>query len=377
VADVVRATVRATDLAFRLGGDEFAVIHRGASEGDAVTTAERIVEAIRSVEPRDPAVTYDVAASCGITLLHRDDELTPDAAMQQADAALYAAKHSARGGAYVFPDLGSPGAQSMLEQPLWGRRLHEAFTHDHFRLHAQPIVSLQDGSIAGFELLLRLAGTDESADEILRNISRLGRTRQLDRWVLEHAARAAIAYAMHLDGRRLTINLSITSLTDPEFATWVEQVIADVPGGRDRFIFEMTERDPITDGINTRMTADRLRALGVELMLDDFGTGYGSPDLLRALPFSGLKLARSFVAASGTSMVDTMIARHSSDLARALQITSVAEGIETEEVAIAMRAIGMTHGQGYLFGAPAPLETAFTEARPWHAASSSPGSSAR
>lgn len=377
VADVIRSTVRASDVAFRLGGDEFAVIHRSTSDADAVTTAERIVEAIRGVESRDPAVTYDVAASCGIALLGYEAALTPDAAVQQADAALYAVKRSARGGAYVFPGPGHPGTSRMLDQPLWGRRLHEAFSRDHFRLHAQPIISLQDGSVTGFELLLRLPGTDESTDEILRNVSRLGRTRQLDRWVVEHAARAAAEHADHLDHRRLTINLSITSFADPEFATWVERTIAKVPGGRDRFIFEITERDPITDEFHTRATADRLRGLGVELMLDDFGTGYGSPELLRALPFSGLKLARSFVAASSTSMVDTMIARHSSDLARALRITSVAEGIETEEVAIAMRAIGMTHGQGFLFGEPAPLEAAFSDARPWRASSDRPGSSAR
>ncbi|MGI9186107.1 MAG: EAL domain-containing protein, partial [Gaiellales bacterium] len=131
---------------------------------------------------------------------------------------------------------------------------------------------------------------------------------------------------------------------------------------------EITERDAIDDPDEARQSAEALCDLGVTLVLDDFGTGYGSPELLRSLPFGGLKLDRHFVAASGSSSIDNLIARHSADLARALQISSVAEGIESEEVAIGMRVLGLTHGQGYFFGRPLSPAEAFDHPQQWHPA---------
>ncbi|MGI9186840.1 MAG: diguanylate cyclase domain-containing protein, partial [Gaiellales bacterium] len=243
VSDAIRSTIRASDLAFRLGGDEFAVIQRDTSRQDSVTTAERIVEAIRRIEPRDPAVAYDVAASCGIALSTPEHPLAADTASAQADAALYAAKTFARGGSYVFPGDSPSEAEHMLKQPTWGKRLHEAFQHDEFQLLAQPVVSLDDGTVTGFELLLRLDDMTIGADELILNIYRLGRKRQLDRWVVERAAQIATEHATALNGGTLGINVSIVSLADPSFTEHVRQTFAHVPDGDRRFVFEITERD--------------------------------------------------------------------------------------------------------------------------------------
>lgn len=371
VSDAIRSTIRASDLAFRLGGDEFAVVQRDTSGRDCVTTAERIVEAIRRIEPRDPAIAYDVAASCGIALSTPEHPLTAEIASSQADAALYAAKTFARGGSFVFPGDSPSEAAHMMKQPTWGKRLHEAFYHDEFRLLAQPVVSLDDGAITGFELLLRLDDIAAGADELVLHIYRLGRKRQLDWWVVDRAARIATEQAEALEGRTLGINISIVSLSDPSFTEHVHEAFAHVPNADRRFVFEITERDAIDEPDVARESAEALRDLGVTLVLDDFGTGYGSPELLRSLPFGGLKLDRHFVAASGSSSIDNLIARHSADLARALHIGSVAEGIESEDVAIGMRVLGLTHGQGYFFGGPLPLEEAFSLPQQWHPAPTS------
>jgi diguanylate cyclase len=351
VADRLRTAVRAGDLVARLGGDEFAVLLRGVVADEAGVMAERILAAV--IEPAHvDGHTLVVKASIGVAPATAGDDLEP--LMRNADIAMSAAKDGGKSGFRQYtPDMGA----RILKTAEMGARLRDAVGTDDFHLLYQPVVDLDTGEVVGAEALVRWQppGRDmTSPAEFIPTAESTGEIVPLGRWILREACRqlaewrrtypaaAAMTMAVNVAGRQLQV---------PGFVGEVAAVLAEYALPADRLVIEVTESAVLDDPVVLE-ALHGLRGLGLDLALDDFGTAASSLGLLLTCPMSGLKLDRSFVDQLGVDSRPTAVATAVSQIARALDLSTVAEGVESSEQAVTLRALGYRRAQGFLWSRP-------------------------
>jgi diguanylate cyclase (GGDEF)-like protein len=337
-------------VAGRLGGDEFVVFWPGAGRSEGEALAASLLEAM--AEPvvfRDQ--TLRVTASIGIAWV---DIRGLDRLMQEADEAMYAAKRQGGAGAAVFhPELHARAFGSLrLEQELF-----RALEEDQISVHFQPIFSLPERTLSGFEALARWRhpgrGWISPADfipaaEASGLITRLGATIM---------ARAIRQFAMWLrldSSLRMSINVSALQLVDGSLGDLLSDLLAleGVPAGK--IYLEVTESVLMKETAITQL--HRLRTMGVSIALDDFGTGYSSLAYLQDLPIDVVKIDRKFVAPLGSSANADRVFQAVVALVQTFGMSLVAEGCETEEQLRIIREAGCDAVQGWLLGRPAPPE---------------------
>ena len=352
IAQRLLENVREEDTVARIGGDEFVVVQVGAAQPeDAVQLAERLLRVI--AEPYDLDGHHVLAsASVGVTIAPIDGD-TSDALLNRADAALYRAKAEGRGTARFF----DPG----MEAAMKARRemehdLYQTVAEDGFELYYQPLCNLLDGTLAGFEALLRWQRPGHGpvlAAEFVPLAEETGLILPIGAWVLGVACREAASWPVDL---KVAVNLSPAQFRRGDLVATVAAALADsgLPPGR--LELEITEGLLLQDTKAVLETLNRLRTLGVDIAMDDFGTGYSSLAYLWRFPFSKLKIDRSFVAGmcadpKAAAIVETVVA-----LGRTLGLTITAEGVETEAEVNALRKLGCDLGQGYLLGRPMSTE---------------------
>jgi diguanylate cyclase (GGDEF)-like protein len=362
VAERLRGAVRDDDLVARLGGDEFAVLLRGVTADQAGVMAERILAGLTEPARVDDHMLV-VKASIGIAPVHPGDDV--EGLMRNADIAMYAAKDAGEGGYRRYSsDMGA----RILQTAQLAARLREAIGSDQFFLAYQPVVDLDTGAVVGAEALVRwqppggraippaeFIPTAESTGDIVP----LGRwilgeaCRQLAGWRRDHPAATALSMSVNVAGRQLQV---------PGFVDEVAGVLTAYDLPADRLIIEVTETATLDDPV-VLAALHGLRDLGVGLALDDFGTAASSLGLLLTCPMTGLKLDRSFVDRLGLDDRPTAVATAVSQIARALNLGTVAEGVESPEQAERLRLLGYRLAQGYLYAPPlAPDAFAAT----WH-----------
>jgi diguanylate cyclase (GGDEF)-like protein len=354
-ARVLRESVRDEDTVARLGGDEFAVLLPGADVGRARATAGRLVDAVDAeAELASMAGGHGVSASVGVAML--DGRLrTPDDALVAADLAMYDAKDAGRRRfAFFDPDGGISSTQTRLQ---WVDRLRCALAEDRLVLAAQPIRDLQSGAVVHHELLLRLRdpdGTLVAPGQFLPIAEQFGLIGEIDRWVVTTAIRTLAANTDR--DLVLEVNLSGSSLGDPDLLSTIRQEL--VAGAVDprRIIFEITETAAVTNLDEARAFATELRGLGCRFALDDFGAGFGSFTYLKQLPFDFLKIDGQFVRHSATSATDRVILESLVHAARGLGKRTIAEFVEDERTEHLMGELGVDLVQGYHVGRPADLD---------------------
>ena len=357
MADVLRGEVGHDGLPVRLGGDEFAVLVTGDGvTGEAV--AHRLLAALSRPIGRDRLL---VQASIGIAGAERGAAL--DAVLRHADVAMYAAKQRGKAGAVRYlPGMEEP----VLAHVQLGGELRRALDRDEFRLHYQPVVSLVDGRVVGVEPLVRwehpTRGTVPPA-EFIPAAERTGLIVPLGRWVLRESCRQAAAWLAELGPdalQKIGPNVSARQLHDPDFVADVRAALRDSGLSSDRLVLELTE-SAVLRGHQVSRTLHELDAMGIKLALDDFGTGESSLSLLRSFPAAIVKLDKSFV--DGIEIEDgnaaaaearQAVARAVVQLAGALRLDTVAEGIENAAQAQRLRELGYTLGQGYHLARPMP-----------------------
>ncbi|HEV2874335.1 MAG TPA: EAL domain-containing protein [Thermoleophilaceae bacterium] len=339
VASSLRERVGAAGLPARLGGDEFAVLLPGAGEQDARELALSLLHAVRSRETRVP-----VTASAGISVFETGPTDDTADALVAADIALYEAKEGGRDRVATF--TGQQG-----QRLTWVGRIRRAIEAERLVLHAQPIVDLATGATVAEELLVRML--DESGEIVmpsafLPTAERFGLIRDIDRWVVSRALELTAA------GRRVSVNLSARSVSDPELTNRVDQG----PAGADPtlLVFEITETAAAADMEDVRAFAERVQRLGCGLALDDFGTGFGSFIYLKHLPVSELKIDMEFVRNVAHSPADRRLVQSIVMIARALGVRTVAEGVEDEATLVLLRRYGVDRAQGWHLGRPVPFE---------------------
>jgi diguanylate cyclase (GGDEF)-like protein/PAS domain S-box-containing protein len=360
-AERIAALLEPRDTLARASGDEFVVIREDADgPGDAGALGQALLDALSEPYELDGRVLPAVSASVGIALRGRGDEA--EVALRDADTAAHRANGRARGRLEIFDESMREGllARLALESDL--RRMVHA---RELRLHYMPLVSLEEGSIDGFEALVRWEHPVRgllAPGEFIDTAEHTGAIRDIGRWVIAQACHDASVFQRAVtDGRRLrmSVNLSPRQLADPGLVDHVAASLAEADLPPASLALEITEtvlldEDPVH---HERLTA--LRALGVGIVLDDFGTGYSSLGYLRGLPLDGLKLDRSFVAGLGSDDRSTTIVAAVTQLAHALGLPVTAEGVETAAQVVSLQTLGCQYGQGFLFSRPVPRAAAY------------------
>jgi diguanylate cyclase len=340
-------TLRDQDLIARLGGDEFAVLTTGVADiGALQAIAERIIETLRAPFRimGHPIVT---GASMGIALITPRSGEAADI-MRCADVALYRAKNDGRNRVCLH-DVAMDAdlrARKQLENDL-----REAIERQALSLAFQPIVTASGERTVGVEALCRWQHPSRGEilpSEFIPIAEHSELIIPLGDWVLRQACREAAAWP----ALSLAVNVSPLQFRRPDFVDVVERILAETGFSSARLELELTESTLIGNVEDTTAAMQRLKSLGVRFALDDFGTGYSSLLYLRTFPFDKLKIDRSFVGNIENATDAAAIVHAIVSLGRGLGMKVTAEGVETADQHLFLRAAGVHTLQGYRFGGP-------------------------
>jgi diguanylate cyclase (GGDEF)-like protein/PAS domain S-box-containing protein len=350
VAERLCAAIRGGNLAARLGGDEFAVIMAAdVSPNEASACATLLIDMLKApyeIEGQEMVI----GASVGIAL-SPGDGTTPEELMRNADMALYRAKSDGGGVHHFFEREMDLQAQKRRDMELDLRR---AFANGEFELHYQPLVSIASDRISGFESLLRWRHPDKgmiSPAEFIPVAEDIGLITQLGEWVLREACAEAVKWPADI---KVAVNLSPAQFRSRNLVQVVISALAQSGLSPRRLELEITESIFLAETDANLAILHQLRELGVGISMDDFGTGYSSLSYLRSFPFDKIKIDRSFVKDLAQRPDCVAIVRAISGLGRSLNITTTAEGVETEDQLDWLRAEGCNEVQGFLFSAARP-----------------------
>ena len=337
------------DLVARLGGDEFAVITSNVSDQAALhVLGARIIDALR-VPCNILGHTLVTGASIGMAMIEpRSAEATD--ILRCADIALYRAKNDGRNRACIYD--AAMDADLRQRQQL-EQELRRAIERDGLSLAFQPIVNPSGEWITGVEALCRWHHPVQGEIEPAKFIPVAEHSElivPLGEWVMREACRQVGAWP----DVSLAVNVSPLQFRRPDFVEMVERILDETGFAGSRLELELTESTLLGNIEDTSSAMRRLRALGVRLVLDDFGTGYSSLLYLRSFPFHSLKVDRSFVANIESTADAAAIVHAVVSLGRGLGMRVTAEGVETAEQHLFLRAAGVHSLQGFRFGRPVP-----------------------
>ncbi|MCP3462360.1 EAL domain-containing protein [Bradyrhizobium sp. CCGUVB23] len=348
VAARIRTCLKPGDLIARLGGDEFAVIQTGIeTSADVLAFVTGIHEAIRQpYHCLGHQLSTD--ASIGIALAPQDGT-DLDQLIKNADLAMYGAKAEGRRTYRFFVPAMDACAKARLAME---QDLRQAMVEGGFELHYQPLVNLRSGEVSGCEALLRWHHPERgmvSPAQFIPVAEDTGLINELGDWVLRTACAEAASWPRHV---RLAVNVSPVQLKCETLALKIAGALAASGLDPCRLELEITEAVLIRDDEAALSILHQLRSIGVRIALDDFGTGYSSLSYLKRFPFDKIKIDRCFIADIAETSGAPVIVQAVVNIASASNMTTVAEGVETEAQREMLRALGCTEMQGYLFSAP-------------------------
>jgi diguanylate cyclase (GGDEF)-like protein len=350
VAHRLTHSVRPGDMVARLGGDEFAVLLPSVKEAAAAREVAARLRAAVAEPIRMDGMSFDIEASVGIAL-YPDDASGFEVLLQHADVAMYLAKERRSGvERYVADsDRNSPARLALLGD------LRRGLDRGELELHFQPKVLLADRSTAGMEALVRWQHPARglmAPEEFIPLIEQSYLMRELTARVIDMALGQAALWWQGGMSIQVSLNLAARDLLDNGLADIVGRSLQRHGLPAEALLLEIDERVLTSEPAHAVATAEALAALGVSLSLDDFGTGYSSLVRLKRLPVSEVKIDSSFVGRLLHSADDQVIVRSIVDLVGALGIRSVAEGVESAEVAAELVAMGCGAAQGWYFSKP-------------------------
>lgn len=360
IARRLRATVRDEDIVARLNGDKFVIVLTQLhSRENAAVVADKVILAVcQSVTLDNTPLTLSPSIGIG---MYPDDGLEALELLRNADAAMYHAKDSGRANRQFYaPDMAGRATEVLRKERL----LRAAITQGDFVLHYQPQLHLHDGSLAGFEALVRWQHPERGLvgpDEFITFAESRGLITPIGRWVLQEACRQLKAWqAQGLAFVPVAVNLSALEFRQRDVAADIAEVLQKSGLEPQYLDIELTESVLMHNASQGLATLHALKALGVGISIDDFGTGYSSLSYLKRYPIDKLKIDRSFVMDTPGSSEDVAIVTAIIQMGRSLQLLTVAEGVETPEQIALMQSLGCDLGQGH--GLSLPMDATQTTA---------------
>jgi predicted signal transduction protein with EAL and GGDEF domain len=356
VADRLRRVVRSGDVVARFGGDEFVVVCEDQTiDFEAALVADRIIDALREPVVVDGQEIF-LSASIGIAMAGGTG--TPESLLRDADAAMYRAKEKGRARCEFFDATMRTEALDRLETQ---NALHRALERDELRVFYQPIVDLASGVVTEVEALVRWEHPQHglvSPATFIPLAEETGLIVPIGAWVLDQATAQAARWRERSWGRSLTVNVNLSArqLRQPDLMPGLMASLLASGTDPSQLCLELTETTFMEDARSHREVLDGIRGLGVGLAIDDFGTGYSSLTYLKRLPVTVLKVDQVFVRGLGKDASDTAIVKSVIDLAHALGLVVVAEGVEDSDQVTHLQKLGCDRAQGYYFARPQPAE---------------------
>lgn len=352
VARRLQSVLRDTDTVGRLGGDEFVVLLPYLPQ-EAVPGVIEKLRAVLGAPLSLEGSEIQVSSSIGVAMFPGDAE-DPTALLRMADTAMYAAKKAERGSWHFF----APSMQQATEQRLaLLSDLRQAIAQGEFELFYQPIMRLQDGTVSKAEALLRWRHPQRGLvppGEFIAALEESGLIHEVGFWVIEQALRDRTTLLKAKCNIELAVNVCTKQFDRDDFVPRVAALLEKHCIWRS-ITLEVTESMALNDAYEAHAKLEQLVAAGACIALDDFGTGYSSLSYLTTLPVQILKIDRSFLVGAETDPALARLVRAIVDLGHDLGLQVVAEGVETEAQAEALRDMQCDLGQGYLFSRPLPL----------------------
>ncbi|MEQ1472304.1 MAG: EAL domain-containing protein [Candidatus Acidiferrum sp.] len=369
VAKRLVGCVRGADTVSRLGGDEFLVLlSEMANAEDAAITALRMLQAVAEVHPVDHHELH-VTASIGVSV-HPDDGLDAEALIKNADIAMYQAKEHGRQGYQFFKPAMNVKA---VERQSIEEGLRRALERQEFSLVYQPKIHLQSGEVTGAEALLRWTHPTRgsvSPAQFIPVAEDCGLILPIGNWVLRTAcAQARTWLAAGLSPGTIAVNISAAEFRNEDFLAGVFAILEQTGLAPAMLELELTESVLMRHATSAENILKTLRARGVRVAVDDFGTGYSSLSYLRKFSIDALKIDQSFVRQITNSPGERTIVTAIISMAQNLNLSVVAEGVETAEELSFLKGHNCNEAQGYYFSRPLPasefasfLQNRWTEA---------------
>jgi diguanylate cyclase (GGDEF)-like protein len=348
--------VRKSDVIARIGGDEFVIMLREVSEQSQVAmVARKILSTVvrpLTIHGHECRIT----ASIGISMFPTD-ALDEESLIKNADAAMYIAKEEGRNGfRFHFQNI----TTQSIERLLLESSLRGALERDELLLHYQPKQDLGHGGISGVEALLRWQHPDHGLlppSHFIPLAEETGLIVPIGKWVIETACAQNVAWQRQgVPALRIAVNLSPRQFADPGLLSDIGAALDKSGMAPELLELEITESMVMQNVERAMRMLKAIKGLGVILAIDDFGTGYSSMSLLKKFPIDVLKIDRSFVREITSNSEDKAIADAIIALGRVLNLTIVAEGVETAEQEALLRAHNCDEVQGYLISQPVPAD---------------------
>jgi diguanylate cyclase (GGDEF)-like protein len=349
----LQACLRGSDTLARLGDDEFAVLLEGAPDFEEISlVAQRLLLAMAERAEVAGNELY-LSASIGLAVYPVDDQ-EADGLLRNAHLAMHHAKREGRNNFQRFSYDMATRTERHAELKL---RLRRALERREFTLHYQPLVALSDGRITGVEALIRWLDQERmvSPADFVPIAEESGLISPMGDWVLLEACRQCREWLdMGHAAMQVAVNLSPRQFRQKDIVKSIEAILLQTGLPARCLELEITETSIMHSTAHTIGALHELTALGVRISVDDFGTGYSSLAYLHRFPVHKLKIDQSFVRDIDADRADAALVRTMVALSKQLKLTSVAEGVETEEQLQFLLDSGCDAGQGYLFSQPRP-----------------------
>lgn len=358
VGQLIKSTVRQSDICGRIGGDEFAVLLLGVSKENSLVIMEKLNEAFRKLPFSYNGQVFEVGASIGATLItHLSPPLVE--VKRQADAACFMAKNKGINN-YQFFDYNDESLVTHQQEPRWAARINQALEQDEFSLFFQTIKPLDESlnKKTHIEILLRLESEEQllSPKLFLPAVERFRLSSKVDYWVVKNAFNWLEQNKKYWQGLVISINLSADSITDAQFVENIITCFQSYGFPADAICFEITETAAIANMSDAIKLVARLRSQGFIISLDDFGKGFSTFSYLKNLPAQYIKIDGSYVKNILDDKCDFAIVSSINALAKSLGMETIAEFVQCDESQKVLREVGVDFVQGYGIDKPTALK---------------------
>ncbi len=354
----LKRQVRENDTLARLGGDEFGVLLKNCNTSQALRLAETLRKTVNKLDYLWEQRRFKISASIGIVEINSHIESTAQI-MSNADVACYAAKDNGGNRSHIYQPDDNELAQRQGEMQ-WVSNINDALENNHFELYAQPIAPIiTESPHERYELLIRMISSDGGIippGSFIPAAERYKLMYRVDQWVINEALWLFAEHSSAFSNTIFSINLSGFSLTQKSLLDYIKSKFDEYQVPYQNFCFEITETAAITNLSTARDFMHELKKLGCSFALDDFGSGLSSFAYLKSLPVDYLKIDGSFIKDILDDPIDASMVAAINTIGHEMGLTTVAEFVESMEIMLQLKEIGVDYAQGFCIGEPAPLK---------------------